>query len=232
MHRAHRIHCRAIHAKDPSIESKRPDRTRKIWSTINKGREAEGGLTSYGRPMSSPESPINAPHWLVERLQSAAESQRVPSLILDCPCQGVDLHSIAMNLADYLNEFDSTSHPNWHSLSHHQLSNLKAQWELLQFPDLSRAPFTDIPATSETDLAWNLCQLGGVILEGRYDFGADADLRSCFEVCLCCHTPGPSHLAHIWINPSRIAPTTLVTIIADSFLNWSSANDRPVACAS
>lgn len=182
--------------------------------------------------MAAPEFPVSPPPWLTERLHSAADDQREPAMILDCACQGIDRHALATNLANYLNEFDSSSHPNWHPLSHTELTSLLRQWDQLQIPSLPASPLAGLSFTSEADLAWNLCQLGGVILEEPFDFARDVDLRSCFQVCLCCRSPSPFHLAHLWINPSRFAPSTLVTVIADSFLNWSSANDRPAACAS
>ncbi len=174
--------------------------------------------------MNPDQSSVGAPpKWLVDWLHDAERREQKNSLLLDAECIGVDLHGVSCDVAGYLNEFDGSADCQWRAFEVEELRYLAGDPSCRKLLSADSVSFEDrLPPSDLERIARRLASLGGVILEGDTDFDLTADLRHTFHVCLCCHGPRGEQVSHMWINPSRFSPETLGSIIADSFLNWSS----------
>ncbi len=162
------------------------------------------------------------PAWLVDWIREASGHDQYHSLVLDAT-RTVDLNRVSSAIADYLNEYDGDCSSQWRIFDDDLLRTLagdpacrnivlagdsEEESRLAPRPDLDR-------------IVRRLARLGGVIIIGPRGLEATRDLRRTFHVCLCENDPPAHRNFHMWVNPERFSPETLVSVIADSFLDWS-----------
>ena len=167
--------------------------------------------------------PQSPPAWLVDWLREAGAHAQCHSLVLSATCNA-DLHSLACAVATYLNEFDGLGGCQWRAFEVEELRQLAGDptSRSLLLAGSDAVP-ERIPPFSDLDMiARRLARIGGVILEGQCGFDATTDIQETFHVCLCKEDHASHDQYHLWINPDLFATDTLVTVISDSFLNWSS----------
>lgn len=167
--------------------------------------------------------PVAEPSWLAEWIAHAADLPPQGSIILGSKCCA-DLQFLGSHIATYLNEFDEHSGGHWAAFNHEDLRRIAGDPPCRDLLLSQAAPDPD-PASPAPDIdrvALRIAELGGAILEGQYGLDATRNLPSAFRVCLCCQHPVCLHPCHIWLDPASFSPPSLVAVIADSFLDWSS----------
>lgn len=168
------------------------------------------------------------PAWLVDWMRDAGAHAQCHSLVL-CASSGPNLHRLACAVSDYLNEFDGLGSCQWRAFDTEELRHLAGDPTCRRLL-LAGAPPVPEGVPHDSDLnrtARRLARLGGVILEGQCGFEATLELPEAFHVCLSKGDHPRRDKHHLWLNPERFQPDTLVSIIADSFLNWSSVTRSP-----
>jgi len=168
-------------------------------------------------------NPAPSAAWFAEWLKHRSTEPPLRSIVIGAKCSAA-LPRIGAQVANYLNEFDSEAEGHWHAFSTDDLRHCAgdpACRELI----LSGAPTELHPVTSDSDIdriARCLTRVGGAVLEGEFPVGADNNLDAAFRVCLCDQNPLCFGPCHMWLNPSEFSRESLVSIVADSFLDWTS----------
>jgi len=177
---------------------------------------------------NSTHSPAGRPSWLVDWLSDASRQSQCHSIALSATC-AADLHGIATAVADYLNEFDSQGGCQWRAFGAEDLRQFAGDpicRDLLLAGNREADPQPP-PRTDLERITRRLARIGGVVLEGQCGSDATLDIPEVFHVCLC-STEHASHEAyHLWVNPSLFEPRSLISVLSDSFLDWSSHPQRP-----
>lgn len=174
---------------------------------------------------SQPTTP--PPSWVAEWLAQAADLPPQKSIVIGSKCS-TDLKFIGAQVANYLNEFDHNAEGHWHEFSHNDLYRFAGDPACREMilngaePD----PHSGPPDSDLDRVARRLARLGGAVLEGQYSLDATNDLDTAFRVCLCRHHPACVEPCHIWLNSSSFTPESLVAVIADSFLDWTSRRPK------
>lgn len=166
--------------------------------------------------------------WLVDWLHEAGGHTQRHSLALG-GAKSVTLRDVPDSIAAYLNEFDSHGGSHWRTFDTDLLRQL-AENPVSRDLVLGGAAGGDFASEAEPDLlriARRLAELGGVILVGQRGSEATADLETTFHVFLCPDDPPAHRKYHMWINPARFTVESLVSVIADSFLDWSCQAGTP-----
>ncbi len=172
---------------------------------------------------STTNEPSGQPPWLVNWLRDACTQEQHHSIALSATCSA-DLHGIATAVAEYLNEFDSNGGCQWRAFGIEELRQLAGDpiCRNLILAGCGNPP-PGVPPLSDLELVTRrLAHIGGVVLEGQCGSDATLDIPEVFHVCLC-DAEHASHAAyHLWVNPARFRPQSLVSVVSDSFLDWSS----------
>ena len=168
--------------------------------------------------------------WLVEWLRKPSFAQIRHSIVIGARC-GANLQRIGTHVAEYLNENDPEARNHWHPFCLEDLRHFAgdpAYRDLIlagQTPDHHSGP----PDSDIDRIARRLARLGGAVLEGQYSLDATNDLDNAFRICLCSHDPVCIAPCHMWLNPQRFSRSSLISVIADSFLDWTSRNPTTLA---
>lgn len=166
------------------------------------------------------------PAWLAEWIDRPAEAPAHRSIVLGSKC-ATDLKSIGSQIAIYLNQFDEQAEGHWRAFTHEDLYKIAgnpATREMI----LNNAEPDPHPGPPDSDLdrvARRIARLGNAILEGQYSLDATTGLHETFRVCLCGHHPPCIEPCNMWLNPATFTRGSLVSVIADSFLDWSSKGE-------
>jgi hypothetical protein len=169
----------------------------------------------------------SSPAGLVDWLDHPPVERPAHSVVVSAECCA-DIESIGGDIATYLNEFDESATGLWRSFSPKNLRQLAGDPSCRDLiidglpKDLDLGPpFSDLDR-----IIRRLGSLGGAILEGQASLDASHGLANTFQVCLCCtdHTDDESHM---WLNPNRFTREGIVSVIADSFLDWVSRLEQP-----
>lgn len=173
--------------------------------------------------MTEVSPPPSGPAQLAEWIARADELPSQRSIVLGSKCC-TDLKSLASDIAAYLNQFDEHAGGHWAAFNHEDLRRMAgdpACRGLFTGHGLA-APAPDDTAPDIDRVARCLAELGGAVLGGQYGADATRELTNVFRVCLCCQHPVCLQPCHIWLNPGSFSPSSLVAVIADSFLDWCS----------
>lgn len=168
-------------------------------------------------------NPAPTAAWFADWLKNRRAQLPLRSIVIGAKCSA-DLHRISSQVANYLNEFDSDAEGHWHAFSADDLRQCAGDPACRDLI-LAGAPTELHPVTSESDIdriARCLARIGGAVLEGQFTVGATDNPDAAFRVCLCAQDPlcfGPGHM---WLNPTQFSRESLVSVIADSFLDWTS----------
>ena len=163
------------------------------------------------------------PPGLAEWLRVARTHNQCHSIALTAS-PSTDLHRIATAITNYLSEFDGKGSHQWRAFSLEELRTLadSAVCRDLILSEAKTLSHRSPPPSNLDRIYRRLARIGGVVLEGECGIEATSDITEVFHVCLC-QDKHPAHQDyHLWINPELFAPKSLATVIADSFLNWSS----------
>lgn len=157
--------------------------------------------------------------WFAKWLKHRSSELPLRSIIIGAKC-AASLRNIGSQVANYLNEFDSQAEGHWRGFS---AADLKSFAEDPACRDLILAENSGDP--SESDLARitrRLARVGGAVLEGPQSPDTTGSIDLAFRVCLCVEDPLCFGPCHMWLNPTAFTHESLVSIIADSFLDWTS----------
>lgn len=163
------------------------------------------------------------PAWLVDWLRKPSYAQLRHSIVVGARC-GANLRRIGAQVAEQLNIIDPEARNFWKAFEVEHLRHFAGD------PDhrdliLSGAPPEPHSGAPDSDLdriARRLARMGGAVLEGQYSLDATDDLENTFRICLCNSNPTCLQPCHMWLNPQRFSRESLITVIADSFLDWTS----------
>ena len=163
--------------------------------------------------------------WLVDWLQKPSFAQIRHSIIIGAHC-GADLQRIGTQVAKYLNENDPEALSHWHPFCMEDLRHFAGDPACRDLILAGQPPDRHLgPPDSDIDrIARRLARLGGAVLEGQYSLDAANDLENSFRICLCSPEPICFESCHMWLNPKRFSRRSLISVIADSFLDWMSRN--------
>ena len=169
--------------------------------------------------------------WLVDWLKKPSFAQTRCSIVIGAHC-GANLQRIGAQVAEYLNENDPKSRNQWHPFSMEDLRHFAGDPAYRNLILAGHPPDRHAgPPDSDIDrIARRLARLGGAVLEGQYSLDATNDLDNAFRICLCSHEPACLDPCHMWLNPKRFSRNSLISVIADSFLDWTSRNPAILAC--
>ena len=160
---------------------------------------------------------------LVEWLDQAVSNPMEHSIVVGSKCPA-DIESIGAEVAGYLNEFDDAGAAHWRAFNTSDFRHLAGDpaYRDLIIDDLPDDPAFDEAASDLDRIIRHLGTLGGAVLEGQASLDAARGLTNTFHVCLCCTEHTDPENCHMWLNPERFARDSLVSVIADSFLDWAS----------
>jgi hypothetical protein len=164
--------------------------------------------------------------WLAEWIDRPAETPPHRSIVLGSKC-AADLKSIGSQIAIYLNQFDEQAEGHWRAFTHRDLYEIAGNPTTREMI-LNPAEPDPHPGPPDSDLdrvARRIARLGNAILEGQYSLDATNELESTFRVCLCGNHPPCIEPCNMWLNPTTFTHGSLVSVIADSFLDWSSKGE-------
>lgn len=173
--------------------------------------------------MKNISDPAPSARWFAEWLKQRGSEQPLRSVVIGARCS-TKLPRIGNQVANYLNEFDSEAEGHWHAFSAANLRHCAGDPACRDLI-LSSAPCELHPHTPGTDvdrIARCLARVGGAVLEGEFPPDATDPIESSFRVCLCEEDPLCIGPCHMWLNPGQFSRESLVSIIADSFLDWTS----------
>lgn len=165
------------------------------------------------------------PDWLVEWIRDASSHGQCHSLVLSSGGEaGLDLREVSAAVAQYLNEFDGDGGCQWRTFDSELLAQLAGNPAARDLVLAGSASLTNrIAARPDLDrVIRRLARLGGVVLVGPAVLDATTDLAETFHICISSERPADHRNFHMWVNPHRFCQASLVNVIADSFLNWSS----------
>ena len=167
---------------------------------------------------------------LVEWLQKPSFAQIRHSIAIGARC-GANLQRIGTQVADYLNETDPEARNHWRPFCMEDLRHFAGDPTCRNLILAGHQPDHHAgPPDSDIDrIARRLARLGGAVLEGQYSLDATNDLENAFRICLCSHVPVCVDPCHMWLNPKRFSRKSLISVIADSFLDWTSRNPTHLA---
>lgn len=165
------------------------------------------------------------PAWLVDWLKKPGDAQLRHSIVVGARC-GTNLRRIGRQVAEQLNIIDPEARNYWHAF---ELEHLRHFAGAPDHRDLILAgtppdPHPGIPDSDIDRIARRLARMGGAVLEGQYSLDATNDLGNTFRICLCSSNPTCLQPCHMWLNPQRFSRESLISVIADSFLDWASRN--------
>lgn len=180
--------------------------------------------------MSSEQSSVTTPpEWLVEWMHGAKRSGQRKSIVLGGQCSE-NINQVATDVAVYLNEYDGSGSSQWRAFAIEELRSLAKDPTCCRLIAENPEPTScdaDLPTLLQLELvAFQLAKLGSVILEGSYEFDPAPELKNTFRVCICSSGTRDGRSPHLWIDPARVDHQALVSIIADSFLNWSTGESQ------
>ena len=155
--------------------------------------------------------------WFADWVKRAATASPLRSIIIGAKCAG-DLRHIGLQVAGYLNEFDSDADGHWHAFTPEILQ------ECVDEPNYREMLLSDDRGGGSTleRVTHSIIEAGGAVVEDPGSIQMPADTGIAFRVCLCESLPGCIEPCHMWLNPEQFPRESLVSIIADSFLDWNS----------
>lgn len=168
--------------------------------------------------------------WLVDWLKKPSFAQIRHSVIIGAQC-GANLQRIGAQVAAHLNENDPEARNHWHPFCMEELRHFAGEPACRELILSGAPPDRHLgPPDSDIDrIARRLARLGGAVLEGQYSLDATNDLDNAFRICLCNEAPICFESCHMWLNPQRFSRKSLISVIADSFLDWMSRNPGTLA---
>lgn len=155
--------------------------------------------------------------WFADWVRRAATTTHLRSIILGAQCS-TNLRNIGLQVAGYLNEFDSEAEGHWHTFTPEILqecANEPNYRELLLSDD-------DQAGSDLERITHSIIKAGGAVVEDPGSIKISSNPGLAFRVCLCESQPGCFAPCHMWLNPLQFPRESLVSIIADSFLDWNS----------
>lgn len=158
--------------------------------------------------------------WFAEWIKRGETANPLRSIVIGSKCSA-NLQHIGLQVANYLNEFDSEAEGHWHAFTPEILQHCAddpTYRELL----LSDAGSTGSDLERVTS---RIVSAGGAVLEGQDSLDPNLDLSCAFRVCLCERQPTCLAPCHMWLAPHQFPRESLISIIADSFLDWNSRHD-------
>lgn len=150
--------------------------------------------------------------WILQRPEALAVPAYAIALDINCPaCQP----SIAASLAQYLNEFGDLPSLSWKAFDSQLLRRLE------------NSPLANQLRNDDEELALTLAKMGGSIIEGPSVIEQTILHPHTFQVCLACKEPDNKSF-HLHLNQKRFEAGKVVSVIADSFLEWVDGGGDPV----
>lgn len=173
------------------------------------------------------------PAGFIEWLDQAASNPPEHSIVIGAKCCA-DIDCVGNDIASYLNEFDDATGSHWRAFNTEDFRRLAGDpgCRNLIIDDLPDDPGLTPPFSDLDRIIRRLGVLGGAILEGQASLDAAAGLQNTFQVCLCCTDHTDTENCHMWLNPKLFSRDSLVSVIADSFLDWTSRLGNPAAVPS
>lgn len=149
--------------------------------------------------------------WLLQRSELAVPAYTI-AVDINCPaCQP----PVAGPLASYLNEFGDLPSLSWKSFDPQLIKRLE------------ESPLAHQLTPEGEDLILTLAKMGGSIIEGPGVIARTAKHHHTFQVCLACKEPEKQSF-HLHLNQKRFEPSKIVSVIADSFLEWVDGGGDPI----
>jgi hypothetical protein len=155
--------------------------------------------------------------WFAEWIKHAATASPLRSIIIGAKCSS-HLNHIGLQVASYLNEFDSEAEGHWHAFTPEILQQFADEpnyRELLLSDDHRSGPDLE-------RIAHSIINAGGAVIEDPGSLHLPTEPGGAFRVCLCERQPTCLDPCHMWLDPDQFPRESLVSIIADSFLDWNS----------
>jgi hypothetical protein len=168
-------------------------------------------------------NPAPSAAWYADWLKHRNSEVPLRSIVIGAKCSA-NLQRIGAQVANYLNEFDSEAEGHWRAFSADDLRHCAGDPTCRDLV-LSGAPCELHPHSPDTDierLARCLARVGGAVVEGEFALDEANGIDKAFRVCLCSEDPLCFGPCHMWLNPGQFSRESLVSVIADSFLDWTS----------
>jgi hypothetical protein len=154
-------------------------------------------------------------HWFLERDKTSPQRAYSIAVDINCPaCQP----SVARAIGRYLDEFGDFPSLSWKAFDQQLLSRLQTS-----------PPACKLLGGGE-NLPLALAKIGGSIIEGSGVAEKTATHPHTFLVCLACKRPESAPF-HLHLNQKRFEPSKIVSVIADSFLEWANSGGDPATFA-
>lgn len=155
--------------------------------------------------------------WFADWVRRAATAGPIRSIVIGARCSA-DLRHLGLQVASYLNEFDSEADGHWQAFTPEILQECADEpnyRELLLSEDDQSGP--DLERVTRS-----IIRAGGAVVETPPSIKIAPDSGYAFRVCVCETQPACLEPCHMWLNPAQFPRESLVSIIADSFLDWNS----------